>query len=110
MILRSLSPAAPEMRDRCVQGQNVTFDSSGRRMRKQQERCKVQEYRCEGNKVYEVTYFGDIDAFEEYVKSVYGEEKAILLHSDMFVNISLDICFQEGIYTYRGAVSAQILL
>ena len=87
---------------------NVTF-ISGRRMGSSGRAAK---YRVtdEGNKVYEVTYFGDIDAFEEYVKSVYGEEKAILLHSDMLVNISLDICFQVGINTYRGAESAQITM
>ncbi|MCR4961055.1 MAG: single-stranded-DNA-specific exonuclease RecJ [Lachnospiraceae bacterium] len=87
---------------------NVTF-ISGRRMGSSKRAAK---YRVtdEGNKVYEVTYFGDIDAFEEYVKSVYGEEKATLLHSDMLVNISLDICFQVGINTYRGAESAQITM
>ncbi len=87
---------------------NVTF-ISGRRMGSSGRAAK---YRVtdEGNKVYEVTYFGDTDAFEEYVKSVYGEEKAILLHSDMLVNISLDICFQVGINTYRGTESAQITM
>ena len=87
---------------------NVTFISG----KKLGSTGRVAKYRVsdEGDRVYELTYFGDTEAFEEYVAGIYGEEKARLLNSGMLVNISLDICYQVSINSFRGIESAQIIM
>lgn len=82
---------------------------SGRKMGKN---GNVAKYKVSDgdSKVYEMTFFGDTDELEKFVESIYGSEKASLLHSGMVVNIKLDMCYQLGINTYMGRESAQMVL
>lgn len=61
-------------------------------------------------KLYEMVYFGDVKSFEEYVRSVYGDDEADNLHSGVRVNIKLSIIYEIGLNEYMGTERAQIIM
>lgn len=61
-------------------------------------------------KVFEMIYFGDLDAFEKTVSDIYGEAAGRMLHSGARTDITLDICYQMDINSFRGNDSVQLKL
>ena len=86
----------------------VTF-LSGRIMGKNANVAKYKVSDGDG-RVYELIYFGDFKALEDFVGEQYGEEKKNLFHSGLNVNVKLDICYRLSINTYMGRESAQLSL
>ncbi len=70
----------------------------------------VAKYKVRNNagRVYEMIYFGDVSAFEQFVADIYDEETARRLHSSAAVNVVLDICYRVEINTYMGRDSVSL--
>lgn len=64
----------------------------------------------DGEHVYELTYFGDIQGLERFVEEIYGTRKAMALHSGARVDIKLDIAYEISINSYNGRESVQMLM
>lgn len=64
----------------------------------------------DSGKVYEMLYFGDAKAFEEYVSTIYSREEAKNLHKGVRVNIKLAVVYEIGVNEFRGNESAQIIM
>lgn len=61
-------------------------------------------------RVYEMIYFGDIHALEDYVCKIYGSDEAANLHKGVRVNVKLSIVYEIGLNEFRGNESAQIIM
>lgn len=62
----------------------------------------------DSGRVFEIIYFGDLDAFESFVESIYDKETAKMLHSGNQVSVVIDMCYQLEINSYKGNDSVQI--
>lgn len=80
---------------------------SGCRMGKNRNVGKY-KVRNDAGRIYDLIYFGDLDAFEDFVAGIYDENTAMRLHSNEPVEVVLDICYQLEINSYRGNDSVQI--
>ena len=89
-------------------GTGITF-LTGRIFGKNKNVAKYKVSDGDG-KLYELTYFGDTAALEEFVSLIYGPEKALTLHSGLVTDIKLDICYQLSVNTYQGRESAQMVM
>jgi len=61
-------------------------------------------------RVYEMIYFGDLKALEEFVESVYDKETAEKFHSGNMINVVLGITYQIEVNSYKGNESVQLQL
>ncbi|MBR5761693.1 MAG: single-stranded-DNA-specific exonuclease RecJ [Lachnospiraceae bacterium] len=71
---------------------------------------KVAKYKVKNDagRIYEMIYFGDVKAFEDFVASIYDEETAKRLHSGNAVKVVIDVCYRIEINTYMGRDSVQL--
>ena len=71
---------------------------------------KVAKYRVKNDagRVYEMIYFGDINAFEDFVESIYDKETRDHLHNGNSVKVVVDICYRIEINSYMGRDSVQL--
>ncbi len=70
-------------------------------------RCKVLD---EAERAYEVLYFGDITALQDYIAGKFGQEKAKALFEAQAQGISLMITYYPSLNEYRGKTSLQFVM
>ncbi len=66
--------------------------------------------RDEFGRIYEMIYFGDLDALENYVASIYDDTTSFNFHSGNRINVVLGVCYQLDINSYKGNDSAKLIL
>lgn len=60
------------------------------------------------NRVYEMIYFGNLEALEDFVADIYDRDTADKLHKGVKVSILIDLCYLIEVNSFRGVDSAQI--
>lgn len=65
---------------------------------------------CEAGKNHEMIYFGDIEAFNEYLNQKFGEAETERLYNGGTDNISLSVVYYPDINEYRGVKSIQMVM
>lgn len=80
---------------------------SGQRIGKNRNFAKYKVMNDDG-RLYELMYFGNPDEVENFVKKIYDEDTAKMLHSGNRVNVVLDICYQADINSFRGRESVSL--
>jgi len=68
---------------------------------------------CDSNgKTYEMIFFGDLKAFDDFLKAKYGEESVELLYSNLLAlkEMYINITYQPEINSYMGRDSIQIVM
>ncbi len=61
-------------------------------------------------RTYEMVFFGNITAMEEYVRSKCGEASASLIHTGRDVSIPMEVLYTAEINTFKGTQSVQFQL
>ena len=58
--------------------------------------------RNDAGRIYEMVYFGDINAFESFVAEIYDDDTAKRLHEGSAVEVVMDVCYRIEVNTYMG--------
>lgn len=64
----------------------------------------------EAGKVYEMIYFGDIEAFHRYLEEKYGSSQVAALYEGKNSDITLSVVYYPEINEFRGNVSVQMVM
>ena len=80
---------------------------SGRLMGKAGKAARY-KVKNDAGRIYEMVYFGDINAFEDFVESIYDKETRKRLHDSREVKVVIDICYRIEINTYMGRDSVSL--
>jgi len=65
---------------------------------------------CEDRKIYEIIYFGDIEAFNKYIAEKFGQKEANNLYNGLADNINLSVVYYPDINEFRGNKSIQMVM
>lgn len=64
----------------------------------------------ENGKIYEMIYFGDIEALNDYMRRKFGEESVDNLYYRSCRNIQMSVVYYPDVNEFRGNVSVQMVM
>ncbi len=64
----------------------------------------------EVGKIYEMIYFGDIEAFNDYMRTKFGDASVDSLYYGSCQDISMSVAYYPDINEFRGNVSVQMVM
>ncbi len=57
---------------------------------------------------YDLIYFGNLDALEDYIREIYDEKTANEFHSGKAMKVVLGVCYRIEVNVYNGTESVQL--
>ena len=70
----------------------------------------VGKYRVldEHGRGYDLIYFGNLDALEDYIREIYDDKTANEFHSGKAMKVVLGVCYRIEVNVYNGTESVQL--